>query len=111
MDYSEKRRAPRTDINIKLTIESLYKTRDEIIDGLDEEIVVHNISKTGLGFEAIHDLPLGYHFNASIVIDDKHHFYSVLKIVRKEAIEDGFNFGCEFIGLADILSNCLNDLM
>ncbi|MBN2897408.1 MAG: PilZ domain-containing protein [Clostridia bacterium] len=111
MNYPEKRKAPRADINIKLTIESLYKTHEDMIEGIDEAIVVHNISKTGLGFEAVHDLPLGYHFNASIVIDDKHHFFSVLKIVRKEPIENGFNFGCEFIGLADVLSDCLEDLM
>ena len=111
MNYNEKRKARRADINIKLTIESLYKTHEDTIDGIDEEIVVHNISKTGLGFEATHDLPLGYHFNASIVIDDKHHFFSVLKIIRKVPIENGFNFGCEFIGLADVLSDCLDDLV
>lgn len=110
MDYTEKRRAHRADVNIKLTIESLYKTSEEIITSVDEVIVVHDISKSGLGFDAKHDLPLGYHFNARIVIDDMHHFFSVLKIIRKVPIEDGYNFGCEFIGLADILSDCLDDL-
>lgn len=111
MDYAEKRRAPRADINITLTIESLYKTSDDMITSVDEVIEVQNISKTGLGFEARHDLPLGYHFNARIVIDEKHSFYSVLKIIRKVEIDDGFSFGCEFIGLADILSKCLDDLV
>lgn len=111
MDYTEKRKAPRADINIKLTIESLYKTSEEMIGDIHEEIQVLNISKTGLGFDAVHDLPLGYHFNARIVIDDKHHFFSVLKIIRKVPIENGYNFGCEFIGLADVLSNCLDDFM
>jgi len=111
MDYSEKRRARRADINIKIVIESLYKTAEETINGIDEEITVLNISKTGLGFEAEHDLPLGYHFNARIVIDDTHNFYSVLKIIRKVPLEIGYNFGCEFIGLADILSDCLDDLI
>lgn len=111
MDYAEKRKAPRADINITLTIESLYKSSDDMITSVDEVIEVHNISKTGLGFEAVHNLPLDYHFNARIVIDDKHSFYSVLKIIRKVEIDGGFEFGCEFIGLAEILSECLDDLI
>ena len=31
-------------------------------------------------------------------------FYSVLKIIRKDEIEAGYNYGCEFTGLADILA-------
>lgn len=106
---SERRKATRLPVNIKLKIESLYKQDVESMKDVNENITVTNISKTGIGFVCEHEMPLEYYFNAKIIIDDEKYFYSVLKIVRKVRDEEDFNYGCEFVGLADILSKSIDE--
>ena len=105
----ERRKFKRLPVNIKLVIESLYKQDAERVDSLNESITVTNISKSGIGFVSEHDMPLDYYFNAKIIIDDEKYFFSVLKIIRKEDDANHFNYGCEFVGLADILSRSIDD--
>lgn len=106
----ERRRFKRLPVEIKLTIESLYRQNSESLDELNESIVVTDISKTGLGFSSSAELPMDYYFNARIEIDDERKFYGVMKIIRKVQDEDGaYHFGCEFVGMADILTGCLDD--
>ncbi len=105
----DKRKFKRLPVNIKLMIETLYKQDAESLDDVNENIVVTNISKSGIGFISEHDMPLEYYFNAKIIIDDEKYFFSVLKIIRKMDEADHFNYGCEFVGLADILSRSIDD--
>ena len=106
---SERRLADRLPVNISLKIESLYRQDHDILEDINESIVVQNISKTGLGFEASHELPLNYYFNAHITIDQEKHFFGVLKIIRKEFSEMLFFYGCEFVGLASVLSSYIDE--
>lgn len=106
---SERRKFKRLPVNIKLVIETLYKQDAVRLEDVNEKIVVTNISKTGIGFMSEHEMPLEYYFNAKIIIDDEKYFFSVLKIVRKEADENQFYYGSEFVGLADILSKSIDD--
>lgn len=106
---SERRLADRLPVNISLKIESLYRQDHDILEDINESIVVQNISKTGLGFEASHELPLNYYFNAHITIDQEKHFFGVLKIIRKEISEKLFFYGCEFVGLASVLSSYIDE--
>lgn len=110
MDTLNRRKYERKSVNIKLKIHNLYNQEEMPSFDLDEPIEVQDISKSGLKFNCEHDLPLGYYFNANIIINDKEHFFSVVKIIRKEPHEAGFAFGCEFVGLADVLSNCIDEL-
>jgi len=105
----ERRKSKRLPVDIRLFIEFLYKQDHIKLDNINEDIVVTNISKTGIGFVCNHDLPLGFYFNAKIVIDDEKFFYSVVKIVRKEDWPEGPYIGCEFVGLADVLSGCIDE--
>jgi hypothetical protein len=105
----DQRHSTRLPINISLKIESLYRQDHDILEDINESIVVQNISKTGIGFEASHELPLNYYFNAHITIDDEKHFFGVLKIIRKETVEKRFFYGCEFVGLASVLSSYIDD--
>ncbi len=75
-----KEKFKRLPVNIKLMIETLYKQDAESLDDVNENIVVTNISKSGIGFISEHDMPLEYYFNAKIIIDDEKYFFSVLKI-------------------------------
>ncbi|MGM0378664.1 MAG: PilZ domain-containing protein [Bacillota bacterium] len=104
----EKRRNKRLPVNITLTVEELYNQKDKIED-INDEILVVNISKGGIAFEVEDDLPLNYYFNARITIDDKKSFFSVIKIIRKEKINKGYYYGCEFVGLADVLGTFVDD--
>lgn len=105
----EKRKSKRLPININLKIKSLYRSGDNNLDSIDEEVNVVNISKRGIGFVSKTQLPIGYFFNAKITIDNEKMFYSVLRIVRNEKSNDGYMVGCEFVGLADILSESVDE--
>ncbi|MDO4773092.1 MAG: PilZ domain-containing protein [Bacillota bacterium] len=100
----EKRRQIRYPANIRLTIESLYKQDNQRIDSINEDIEIVNISRSGIGFTCAEDMPLDYYFNAKIEIIGDKHFYTVVKLIRKDERENGFYYGSEFVGLADVLS-------
>ena len=104
----ERRKTHRLPIDITLTIESLYKQGDEKIENVKDEIKVVDISKGGISFEVNDDLPLNYYFNAKITIDEEKSFFSVLKIIRKIEIENEYHYGCEFVGLANVLSDSID---
>ncbi len=106
---SERRISKRLPVHISLKIESLYRQDHDVLDNINESIVVQNISKTGIGFEASHELPLNYYFNAHITIDDEKHFFGVLKIIRKDEEDGKYFYGCEFVGLASVLSSYIDD--
>ncbi|MCT4633044.1 MAG: PilZ domain-containing protein [Firmicutes bacterium] len=106
----EKRRFPRKDINLTIMVDELYRQNNEVIDDIHEEIEVTNISKTGLGFMCKSELPIGFYFNARITIDDENKFYGVLRIIRKRELGDSNEYGCVFVGLADILSKCIDEM-
>lgn len=105
----DRRKYKRIPFNIKLVVDSLYKQDHVELNNLESEIEILNISKSGLGFESRADLPMDFYFNAHIVLDEEKRFFGVLKIIRKGELEDGFSYGCEFVGLADILSNIIEE--
>ena len=106
----ERRRNKRLPVEISLEIESLYRQGNESLDALNESIVVTDVSKSGLGFVSSAELPMGYYFNGRIEIDQERKFFGVMKIIRKHQDDDGaFHYGCEFVGMADILTGCLDE--
>jgi len=106
---SEKRRAKRLPVDIVLQVESLFKQDYVKLNEVNETIEVTNISKSGIGFRCKSEMPLDFYFNAKITIDDEKFFYSVVKIIRKEQKGDHWYLGCEFVGLADVLTGCIDD--
>lgn len=100
----ERRRAHRVPYKGVLTIDEVYNQEVSIKEQREVHIEVTDISKGGLGFNAAESLPLSYYFNAKIDLGNDRMFYSVLKIIRKDDTATGYNYGCEFTGLADILS-------
>lgn len=108
-ETNERRRNKRLPIQLVLDIDKLFKQDNEVITDLNESIEVVNVSKTGIAFVCADDLPLDYYFNAKIQFDDERFFYCVIKIIRKENHEGQFLFGCEFVGLAEFLSNKVDE--
>ncbi len=100
----ERRKHDRLPLKLELKISSLFKQDYELIPDINESIEVKNISKSGIGFICDRELPLDYYFDAKVQLTPDKYFYAVLKIVRLEKTESGYFVGCEFVGLADILS-------
>lgn len=101
----EKRRAKRMPITLSLEVLNLYKQDATMVSNLTAPIEVVNISKTGIGFRSSSILPLGYYFNASINLGGEENIHCVVKIIRRQAEDKVMTmYGCEFVGMASVLS-------
>ncbi|MBQ3585009.1 MAG: PilZ domain-containing protein [Lachnospiraceae bacterium] len=106
MDGFEKRRSKRMNIDLKLNISNLFKQDNVVIANIDAPIQVTDISKGGIGFNSNATLPIGYYFNACIILGaEDSQFYTVVRIIRSALTSDGTSthYGAEFIGKAEIL--------
>lgn len=102
----EKRRNPRMNITMELSISSLFKQDNDAIN-INSPITITDISKSGIGFITDDFLPIGYYFNACLQLgrqDAK--LYCVVRIIRSQ-VKDGsdskYIYGCEFVGMAPVL--------
>lgn len=102
----ERRRAKRMPILLSLEISNLYKQDNILVENLHAPIEIINISKAGMGFITESVLPLGFYFNANInLMNNEDTLRCVIKILRSQPVEDSKTmYGCEFVGMADILS-------
>lgn len=100
----EKRRHTRLPIKIELAINELFRQDNEIIEHTDIEAHVVNISRNGIGIESTSRIPISYYFDARIDFTEKDFFYCVVKVIRIEDHDDYYVYGCEFVGLAEFLS-------
>ena len=107
----DRRHSRRIKVTLNLVVSSLFIQDNEGIS-IESPIVVKDISRTGLGFVSKSILPLNYYFNASLNIGDESSvLYSVVKIVRCEALEnDVYSYGCEFVGMAPVLGYIFDEL-
>ncbi len=106
----EKRKSKRIDVDMSLNISDIFKQDNVRIENIEAPIHVTNISKLGIGFESQATLPVGYYFNTKINLgNSSSSLYTVVRIIRAKAIEDGMYYGCEFIGLAPILDLIFDD--
>ncbi|MDF2510628.1 MAG: hypothetical protein K0S04_494 [Herbinix sp.] len=107
----ERRKAKRMPITLSLEILNLYKQDNVQVSNLHAPIEVVNISKTGIGFESESVLPIGYYFNANLNLGNSEDIlHCVVKIVRSQPMEDHRTlYGCEFVGMATVLSYVFDD--
>ena len=102
----ERRRYRRLPIELHLAISHMFRQDYEEIVGLDAEIGVFDISKSGIGFISKAELPLNYYFDAKIILSQKDFFCTVVKVVRKGIQENQkYIYGAEFVGLAPFLAD------
>ncbi len=104
----ERRKAQRVPFKAMIRIDEVYNQEKVIREKREIPIQILDISKGGLGFLATEDLPLEFYFNAQIDLGNGRKFYCVLRIIRKELVEEVYNYGCEFTGLADILTHYID---
>lgn len=108
--YIKERKYVRTTYSVKMKINELYKQDYEEIDNINADIDVFDISQGGLGFYSKYDIPKDFYFKADIKLDDERSFKAVLKIVRKELIENNmYEYGCCFTGLATNIAQMIDE--
>ena len=102
-NVQEKRWAKRIAINATIRLNSL-NTDPEIADADSEEIAVDviNISKGGMAFTTVKQLPLNSYYDAKVELWTKESFDAGIEVIRMEK-KDGdapIIYGCRFVGLS-----------
>lgn len=105
----EMRREKRWPAKLHLEISSLFKQDHVKVENINAPIEVIDISKAGIGFKSVSVLPLGYYFNARLVLAEKDTLNCVVRIIRQQKQEDGYIYGCEIVGTASIMDYVIND--
>lgn len=67
----EMRREKRWPIELQLEISSLFKQDNVKVENINAPIEVFDVSKAGIGFRTKSVLPIGYYFNARLVLGDQ----------------------------------------
>ena len=105
----EMRREKRWPAKLELEISSLFKQDNVKVEDINAPIEVVDVSKAGIGFNTTSKLPLGYYFNARLVLAENDTLNCVVRIIRQQKTEDGFFYGCEIVGTASIMDYVIND--
>ena len=95
----EKRKHKRLDLDVTVQLERLDK------DGVTTLKYVHvditDLSRSGIGFKASQPLDVGTYYDTKLTIWTKEVIDAVIEIVRRKDVEDGYEYGAEFIGMTD----------
>lgn len=105
----EMRREKRWPAKLELEISTLFKQDNVKVENINAPIEVVDISKAGIGFTTASKLPLGYYFNARLVLAEKDALNCVIRIIRQKKEGDEFFYGCEIVGAASIMDYVVND--
>lgn len=102
----DRRKFKRLPIVLQLEVSRVFKQNYVVIDNIDAELLVFDISKTGIGFISKAMIPINYYFDAKIKLGNDDFFYAVIQVLRcSNKEEEIYVYGAEFIGLAPFLAN------
>lgn len=93
----EKRKNRRSDLNNKLRLEIIGAENGRKFPAFDVDII--DVSSNGIGFHTDEQLMIGEMFNGELELWTKQKLNVVIKVVRSSVEEEGYNYGCIFIGL------------
>ncbi len=105
----EMRREKRWPVKLELSISTLFKQDNVKVENINAPIEVIDVSKVGIGFKTSSVLPIGYYFNARLVLCENDSLNCVVRIIRQQEVEDGFVYGCEMVGTASIMDYVFNN--
>ena len=106
----EMRREKRWPAKLNLEISSLFKQDNVKVENINAPIEVVDVSKAGIGFKTRSVLPVGYYFNARLVLGEENNVLNcVVRIIRQQDMGDIFQYGCEIVGAASIMDYVIND--
>lgn len=103
------RREKRWPAKLELEISSLFKQDNVKVENINAPIEVVDVSKAGIGFKSKSMLPIGYYFNARLVLGEKDALNCVVRIIRQQKQGDDYIYGCEIVGTASIMDYVIND--
>lgn len=95
----ERRRSKRLELDVSLELERL--DRDGITTLKYVHVDISDLSRSGIGFNAEQDLEIGSFYNTKLEIWTKEIIDTIVKVVRKNKTEKGFNYGGIFVGMTD----------
>ncbi|WP_205839255.1 PilZ domain-containing protein [Velocimicrobium porci] len=102
----ERRKYRRLPLNLTLGVSKLYKQDYIELNDINVDLEVVDISKAGIGFRTQKELPVDYYFDGRIELVDNDFFYAVVKIIRRQKLEDqNYIYGAKFVGLAPFLAD------
>ena len=105
----EMRREKSWPAKLHLEISGLFKQDHVKVENINAPIEVIDISKAGIGFVSASVLPVGYYFNARMVLAEEDALNCVVRIIRQQKVEEGYIYGCEIVGTASIMDYVIND--
>lgn len=105
----EMRKEKRWPVKLELEITSLFKQDNVKVENLNAPIEVFDVSKAGIGFRSKSVLPLGYYFNAKLVLGENDAINCVVRIIRQQEEGENYIYGCEIVGTASIMDYVFND--
>ena len=95
----EKRKHKRLDLDVTEKLERLDKEGVRTLKFVHVEIT--DLSRSGIGFKSNQALEVGTYYDTKLTIWTKEVIDAVIEIVRRKDVEDGFEYGAEFIGMTD----------
>lgn len=109
MERTDRRRYKRLPINLRLSVDEIFKQDYMVMKDINATIDVYDISKSGVGFISSSNLPIGYYCTVYIDLGDGDFFRAVIRIVREAPANDNkYAYGAEFVGLAPFLADKLD---
>ncbi len=95
----ERRNSKRLDLDVAVEFERLDN------DGITTVKFVHvnvtDLSKHGIGFNAIQKLEVGTYYDVKLEIWTKEVIDTVIEVVRREETADGYHYGGTFVGMTE----------
>lgn len=95
----ERRRAKRLELDVALEFERLDE--GSITTVKYAHVEVHDLSKTGIGFQSKQELEIGSMYNTKMQIWTKETIDTIVKIVRCNKVGDEYQYGGQFVGMTD----------
>lgn len=105
----EMRKEKRWPAKLELEISSLFKQDNVKVENINAPIEVFDVSKVGIGFKTKSVLPMGYYFNAKLVLGEQDTLHCVVRIIRQQQEGEDYIYGCEIVGTASIMDYVFNN--
>ncbi|SFA92650.1 PilZ domain-containing protein [Acetitomaculum ruminis DSM 5522] len=96
---AERRKYKRLPLDVSVQLECI--SEEEITTEKYLHVETMDISTAGLAFKSSYELNVGTFYDTRIIIWTKEEIHTVLKIIRSQKVDDGFVYGCIFIGLPE----------
>lgn len=99
MAEQENRRAARTGLDTTLVLEIIDTENGRKLERMEVEVT--DVSTEGIGFKCDYQLMVDEMFKATLQIWTKQKADIIVKVVRSSVEEEGYSYGCTFVGLPE----------